>query len=122
MEHTQSPKLNLSKRGLSDAFLQNLWKLQCLHPGSSSVTAVSEPRSPGGVPTVHLVIIRRLGVGAAALHHLLPSVLHHPVQVREVLQRTRGTMYNRGRIWGGCTVTYMECVSIELQTQRKKNE
>lgn len=39
-------------------------------------------------PTRYFVIIRRLRPGAAALHHLLPPLLHDAVQVGEDLQRT----------------------------------
>lgn len=45
--------------------------------------------------TGYLVIIRSLRPGAAALHHLLPPLLHDPVQVGENLQRTDRKVYNR---------------------------
>lgn len=75
--------------------------------------AASELQTLGGVPTIHFVVIWRLGVGTAALHHLLPSLLHHPVQATEVLQHTHtGAMYNRPARME--QVTYEERVSIEL--------
>lgn len=42
----------------------------------------------GETQTRYFVIIRRLRPGAAALHHLLPPLLHDAVQVGEDLQRT----------------------------------
>lgn len=52
------------------------------------------PTTEDGEHTRYFVIIRSLGPRAATLHHLLASLLHDPIEVREVLQRTCGTIYN----------------------------
>lgn len=64
--------------------------------------------------TRYFVIIRRLRPGAAALHHLLPPLLHDAVQVGEDLRRTdrkNGTMGHHMR--GEHCATRERRVSIE---------